>query len=72
MSYRDPEPSGSIFPGVVILLAMAALVGTFVSIRQPAPRAQVWVPVQPVGSSTVKSAAACSPVWARCGTTDPI
>ena len=72
MNYRDNEPSGTIFPGVVILLAMAALVGALVSIRQPVEPVHVWVPVQSSGSPTVKPTTTCSPVWAGCNPTNPI
>ncbi|AHF88218.1 hypothetical protein RLEG3_03750 (plasmid) [Rhizobium leguminosarum bv. trifolii WSM1689] len=46
MSYRDDEPKGTIFPGVVLLLAMAGLVGALVSMRQSTAPVRVWVPVQ--------------------------
>lgn len=72
MSYRDNETSGRLFPCVAILLAMAALAGALVSVRQPVVPARVWVPVQSVGSSTVKSAAACAPARAGCNPTEPI
>ncbi|TCU30122.1 hypothetical protein EV131_101610 [Rhizobium laguerreae] len=72
MSYRDNDndTSGSHFPCVAILLAMAALAGALVSVRQPVVPARVWVPVQSAGSSTVKPAAACSPARAGCNPTD--
>lgn len=72
MSYRDNETSGRLFPCVAILLAMSALAIALVSVRQPVVPARVWVPVQSVGPSTVKSAAACSPAWAGCNPTDTI
>ncbi|NKK33446.1 hypothetical protein E0H71_15985 [Rhizobium leguminosarum bv. viciae] len=74
MSYRTPRPSGSIFPGVVILFAMAVLVGTLVSIQRPSAPIRVWVPAQSGESRSggVKSLSMCSPVWAGCNLSNPV
>jgi hypothetical protein len=74
MSDRDDEPSGTIFPGVVILLAMAVLVGTLVSIRTPVASVRIWVPVQSSGAHSVgtRSTSPCSPVSAGCNPADPV
>lgn len=44
MSY--PEESASIFPGVVILLAMAGLVAVQVNIKRATASVRVWVPAK--------------------------
>ncbi|MBY5336416.1 hypothetical protein HFO99_21220 [Rhizobium leguminosarum] len=72
MSYKDDEPKGTIFPGVVFLLAMAGLVGALVSMRQSTAPVRVWVPVQSTGSPAGKSTATCSPAWAVCNSRDSI
>ncbi|RWX15228.1 hypothetical protein EHI45_10890 [Rhizobium leguminosarum] len=74
MSYRSPRPSGSIFPGVVILFAIAVLVGTLVSIQRPSAPTRVWVPAQSgeFRSGGVKSLSMCSPVWAGCNPSNPV
>lgn len=72
MSYKGHEPSGTVFPRVVIILAMAVLVGTLVSIRRPVENVRVWVPAQSPGSATVRSRTNCSPVWAGCDPVDKI
>ncbi|ACS59871.1 hypothetical protein DB728_09005 [Rhizobium leguminosarum bv. viciae USDA 2370] len=74
MSHRNRKPSGSIFPGVAILFAMAALVGALVSIQRPAAPIRVWVPAQS-GESRLggeKSLSTCSPVWAGCNPSNPV
>ncbi len=72
MSYRRDEPSGSIFPGVVILFAMAGLVAALVYIRQPIASVRVWVPAQSSQAPARRSSENCSPVWAECGAADPV
>lgn len=74
MSNRSPRPSGSVFPGVVILFAMAVLVGVLMSIQRPSAPIRVWVPAQS-GESHLngeQSLSACSPVWAGCSPSNPV
>ena len=72
MSHTDDQPSATIFPGVVILLAMAVLVAVLVWIRQPAVPIRVWVPVQSSGapSGSIRSVSPCSPAGAGCNPSD--
>jgi hypothetical protein len=74
MSYRSPRPSGSVFPGVVILFAMAVLVGALVSIQRPSTPIRVWVPAQSDESHLggEQSLSMCSPVWAGCNPSNPV
>lgn len=74
MSYRSPRPSGSVFPGVVILFAMAVLVGALVSIQRPSTPIRVWVPAQSDQSHLggEQSLSMCSPVWAGCNPSNPV
>jgi hypothetical protein len=71
MSYRKDEPSGSIFPGVVIILAMAGLVAALVYISHPIPSVRVWVPAQPGQAPARGPAGNCSPVWTGCSAGEP-
>lgn len=74
MSYRSPRPSGSIFPGVVILFAMAVLAGALVSIQRSSAPVRVWVSARSgethLGSE--QSLAMCSPVRPRCNRSNPL
>jgi hypothetical protein len=73
MRSSQEKPSGTIFPGLIILFAMAAMVVALITIRQPHPSVRVWVPVNSgetsPGDDTSK--AICSPVWSACSPTPP-
>ncbi|MCS4096659.1 hypothetical protein [Rhizobium sp. BK176] len=54
MIYPEDKPSGVAFPLVVILIAMAAIVGALVTnAGQAASSARVWVPVSTGPSAQV-------------------
>jgi hypothetical protein len=60
---HDYRPSGSAFPGFVIRLAIAALIVTLVSVRQPPQATRVWVPVSTGASNSIQNVG-CAP-WCR-------
>lgn len=50
MSYNDKPPAS--FPGLVILVAIAALIVAFLSVRQPMQITRVWIPGVSAGAET--------------------
>jgi hypothetical protein len=54
---HDYRPSGSLFPGFVILVAIAALVIALVAVKEPTKAARVWVPGVSAGAHTPSHAA---------------
>ncbi len=66
---QDYRPSGSAFPGFVILVAIAALIVTLVSVRKPPQAARVWVPVSKGDSNSIRDVGkSCAP---RCRSIEP-
>ncbi|TWA47405.1 hypothetical protein FB008_12040 [Sinorhizobium medicae] len=66
---QDYRPPGSGFPGFVILVAIAALIGALVSVRQPTQAARVWVPASTGASNSIRNVGAtCAP---QCRSIDP-
>lgn len=60
---QDDRPAGTAFPGFVILLAIAALIVTLVSVRQQPQAVRVWVPASMRNVDEI-----CAP---RCRSIDP-
>ncbi|ASP98439.1 hypothetical protein CN065_14105 [Sinorhizobium meliloti] len=50
----DEKSAGSMFPGFVILVAIAAMIVTLVSVRQPIRAVRVWVPDAPTGAELLQ------------------
>ncbi|WP_064708465.1 hypothetical protein [Rhizobium bangladeshense] len=60
--YDDDQRRGSIFPGFVILLSMAAMIAALVFVGQPVQATRVWVPTAPADPEQTqdKAGTACS------------
>lgn len=66
---QDHRPTGTAFPGFVILLAIAALIVALVSVRQPTQAARVWVPAsRDAGNSIRNVGETCA---SQCRSIDP-